>query len=70
MKTWKELEMLADEDRLEIKLHHGGVEIWTRCALATPFVRITPHDLVDEDADIVVRAACAAALTALRELPR
>lgn len=67
---WNELRDLADADRLDLMFRNGGVEIWNRGILATPFLVIRPVDLVAEDADIVVRAATRAALAALKGLPQ
>lgn len=68
--TWIDLEAAAHADHLALRREFDGVSVMTTDALVVPLVKIFPGDLSPADADVVVRAACAAALCALKELPR
>lgn len=68
MKTWQQLADLAKSDNLKFHRAHGGVTIYTTDGMSLPMVSITPGELEDDDADMVVRSATEAALRALRNL--
>jgi hypothetical protein len=69
-KSWQQLEHAARRDGLRLLCTPGCVTILTDETLASSLVTITADDLVDGDADRVVRAATGAALAVLVKLER
>ncbi len=68
--TWQMLHEIARLDALEIRRPHGDVQIWPLEGTYLSLITIRRGDLTEEDADPVLRAATAAALTALKGLPK
>ena len=71
MKIWKQLEQIAERDRLIIYRADGGATIYEGDRFRSPLLSITDGNTLDAASrDRVVRVAVEAALQELRRIDR